>query len=222
MEKGYLIRMSLIQKLFRLDGKWKHINFNEKAAEIAINSEPSEDNPFLDPKICETLVKGLHVAEGIDYSYGGWMEDRSILWKGHYHKEGHTVHLGVDYNVPAGTKVHAPFDCTVIHSWVDPDQNGGWGGRLILDVGDKHFEMAFILGHLTHDLPKVGDKFKAGDVIGIVANYPDNGNWFPHLHVQCVDPMLLVLLPTDKWHTIDGYDKYDDELAKDYPDPELL
>lgn len=93
------------------------------------------ENPALDPYWCmaqqEQLVKELQC----DYIYGGYMEDRSFVWRGHYHQNGFT-HYGVDYCVPEGTPVFLPRNGSLVCLEHDPDPNGGWGGRAVYEIHD--------------------------------------------------------------------------------------
>jgi hypothetical protein len=207
----------LVHLLFPdLKGKYKPLNLNQHAEEDTINwySNSDHHNDLLNPYLCELWVNKLHKLYGCEYSFGGWLEDRSVLWRGHYHQRGHTIHLGVDYNVPAGTSVHAPFDSEVVHSYCDCDVDGGWVGRLMF-ASDEGF---YIMGHLCrNELPRKGTKFKQGEFIERIASYPENGNWYPHLHLQRISaPCLSRFLDWDK---IDGYSNMYDGIENDYPNP---
>lgn len=195
-----------------LEDSWKYLNLGELAKEVV-----SDNNPLLNPENCAIWVEEVHVKNNTKYSYGGYLEDRSILWKGHYHKPGHAIHLGIDYNVPAGTLVHMPCDGLLIYSNLDEDQNGGWGGKLIFDTEDKNCPF-LILGHLS-DIPTIGKIFKKGDVVGKIANYPYNGNWFPHLHVQTASCFKINGVDVT---SVDGYSNLYEGIEKDFPNPELL
>jgi murein DD-endopeptidase MepM/ murein hydrolase activator NlpD len=56
---------------------------------------------------------------------------------------------------------------------------------LLRQVSISDFYLLF--GHLaTENLPKVGDKIKAGEQIGFVGDFDQNGDWFWHLHFQAM------------------------------------
>ena len=81
--------------------------------------------------------------------------------------------MGIDYCLPENTPVHALFDGEVVIA--------------VIDAGDT------LYGHLTvanATQHKVGDFLKKGQKIAELANYPENGNWVPHLHFQI---MLSIL-----------------------------
>lgn len=170
-----------------------------------------KDNQLLEPQFCEDWVKKIAQNLGVDFTWGGHFEDRKHLWSGFYNEAEKVTHLGIDYNVPSGTPVAAPQNCVVVHAWKDISGSNGWGGRLILKL-DEPWQNApyLVLGHLAHDnLPKEGAIFKKGDVITVTGEPHENGNWFPHLHVQCVNEAFyqqhiddLTLL--DGYYLVDG------------------
>ena len=63
----------------------------------------------------------------------------------------------------------------------DNDQNGGWGGKVTFEC--KNFFLT--LAHLKNIPENIGTPYKAGDVVGLVAESDKNGGWYEHLHVQC-------------------------------------
>lgn len=174
----------MYQALFpELTGKWCEINLNEHAKHTAL--------PLEDPHVCARWINHLHSLLGVDYSYGGYLEDRSVLWKNHYMNE--YIHLGVDFNVPAKTPVHSPVTGVVREVWFDPDMHGGWGGRVIIERNN----ILYIFAHLDLQSVWVGDIIAQGDIISVVGTPETNGGWFPHLHVQCTPASVAV--------THDGY-----------------
>ncbi len=163
-------------------------------------------NPLLDPDTCQQMVSNVHKKYNLDFSYGGWLEDRSFLWKGSYLDEtGGYIHLGVDFNVPEYTEVASCFDAEVVRIDDDYPIEGGWGNRIIV----KHatLPLYFIYAHLDEDLIcKVGDILVQGQVFAKVGKTPFNGKWFPHLHLQSVDSVLYEeLIRTNALDTLDGY-----------------
>ena len=184
----------------QLTGQWVNVNLNDYSLYLDI-----EPNPLLDPGVCWGWVLGITALNNANYSYGGYLEDRAHLWRGHYHKPGHTIHLGVDYNVPSHTEVHLPNDALLFSASYDKDQNGGWGGKLVFMSKDKFL----LLGHMDEIVCDVGNVYKKGDVVGRVAHYPANGNWYPHLHAQC----MRVFDPN-----VDGYAAWSESLDLDRND----
>jgi peptidoglycan LD-endopeptidase LytH len=202
----------LIRKLFvTLGGRWAKININEVAVNLnALLGLPAEgENPFLDPGMCQNWQDFVLKITDAKYLYGGYMEDRSVVWRGHYHQPGHTIHLGVDFYVPAGTKVHMPCAGNLCHSFQDPDQNGGWGGKLIFRIG----KIYLVLGHLTDIVSDIGVTCFEGTVVGSVADHTINGGWSPHLHVQ-----LMTKYDPD----VDGYAAMYEDIKRDFPNPNSI
>lgn len=168
-------------------GKWKKIDFDEESRKI---EEVVTDLDFTNPDVCSDLVDKLHQRYKVNYSWGGFLEDRSNLWKDHYQKEsGAFVHLGVDYNVPVKTEVALIKPGRVVDVFIDKDQYGGWGGRITWDLQDGTF---LTYGHLMHDIKVSKGQFcKSGEIVGKVGFPNENGGWYPHLHVQLMNKIFI-------------------------------
>tara|TARA_B100000575_G_scaffold57829_1_gene43658 strand:+ start:14202 stop:17225 length:3024 start_codon:yes stop_codon:yes gene_type:complete len=129
---------------------------------------------------------------------GGYLEPRSIYTSdtyekiGNYGKENRTIHLGVDFWLSPGTKVGAIYDGEVITA-INDKGNKEYGGLVILKHIIDDLEFYTLYGHNTVESVlknKIGKKVKKGDIISEIANYPENGNWAPHLHFQIMLSML--------------------------------
>src|SRR5688572_15643106 len=123
------------------DKKWAEIDLNKISLSTNFN--------IVDPMEQEKWINKLHTKLGVDYTYGGYLEHRVKMLAGHYHSlmgKDHFWHLGIDYNVPAKTTVHLPFDGELVFSEMDPDYYGGWGGKLIFKIKDQYV----IFGHLDN------------------------------------------------------------------------
>ncbi|NNM13989.1 MAG: phosphotransferase, partial [Gammaproteobacteria bacterium] len=133
---------------------------------------------------------------------GGYLEPRALYIAPEYDSVGNsgrrsrTVHLGVDYWLPAYTSVHAVLDGEVVAA-VDNSGDKQYGGLLILKhtIEDQHGEFSFfsLYGHLTVSSATqhtIGDQIKQGECIARLGSYPENGNWSPHLHFQLMLSML--------------------------------
>lgn len=206
----------LAQRIFpQLRGKWANVSLDAFAKFSMPQSHHNFPNPLLDPVYCSKWVDHVHKIVGCDHSQGGYLEDRRHLWRGHYIPADAAIHYGIDYNVSAGIEVHALSDCTLIHLFNDYDKRGGWGGRLTFQQDDGK---VYLYAHVAHWglLTKVGKKYKAGDLVGFVGSAPGNGNWYPHLHLQCIDFEYTTLAD------VDGYGKLDDVLKLAYPDPNVV
>lgn len=129
---------------------------------------------------------------------GGYLEPRPIYTSTAYDKignngrESRTIHLGIDFWLPAFTPVHALLDGEVVTAANDAGDKE-YGGLVILKHLIEKLEFYTLYGHntvasaLQH---KVGDIVKKGDKITELGNYPENGSWAPHLHFQVMLSML--------------------------------
>ena len=55
-------------------------------------------NPLNDPWFCDHWVGEVATRLGADHSWGGWLEDRAHLWRGHWGKLKIRVHAGIGIN----------------------------------------------------------------------------------------------------------------------------
>ena len=154
------------------DRGWVYIPLGSLAL---AEQRPHRPNPLLDPVYCQKWIKRLHRRYRASCSYGGWFEDRSTLWSGHYMAPGMSFHLGVDFSVPERSRVYSPTEGTVAETWHDTDAVGGWGGLVILQVKPR---LHLILAHLGKIHVCTGDKVKVGQLLGSIGNANTNGNWF--------------------------------------------
>jgi murein DD-endopeptidase MepM/ murein hydrolase activator NlpD len=162
-------------------------------------------NKFLDPVFCEGFVEQLHSRLGLTYSYGGWLEDRSYLWRTSYmEKKNNFIHVGLDVNVPYNTKVFADIEGIVVLVDSDYPEEGGWGNRVI--VKHNHRDLYIIYAHLANGVQvKQGDRVSKDTFLGKVGKSSQNGFWFPHLHLQVVKGKHFRNLLKNNLKTLDGY-----------------
>lgn len=181
-------------------------------------------NPLNDPWFCDSWVGRITARLGADHSWGGWLEDRSHLWRGHYLPPGCTVHLGIDLNVPAGTLVLAPLAGEVMHAVPCREQGGGWGGWFVLRADKPPGGVDYLLlGHLAHrGLPQPGDRLTAGASVGTIGTPLENGGWYPHLHLQALSTAAWDAVQHDPDRLLDGYAWPGPDLAGQFPDPAQL
>ncbi len=133
-------------------------------------------------------------AAGAKVGFGGYNEDRVIYKRSSHFQsdEPRSVHLGVDLWAKAGTSVFAPLDGT-IHSFADNEGLGNYGPTIILAhlIGSVQFYTLY--GHLSRGSLKglfAGKKVKAGDEVGTLGNFPENGDWPSHLHFQIITELM--------------------------------
>jgi murein DD-endopeptidase MepM/ murein hydrolase activator NlpD len=197
-----------------------YVNLNEWAQawlKRAYGRYPNP-SPLLKPRICSAFVREVHDTLSLDWSYGGWLEDRTELWQGNYLAEGDKyLHLGVDFNAPVGTSVAIDMGGKIIRVDSDKDQNGGWGTKIAVMLHDAN--IILIYAHIDLVGLKQGDAVKSAQVIGKIAPSTRNGNWYPHVHVQAMSyPLYSNLVSTGQ---LDGYGKSSEifALSRDFPDP---
>ena len=150
---------------------------------------------------------------------GGYLEPRALYTSSAYDtignkgKESRSIHLGVDYWLPENTPVHAILDGEVVIAINDAGDKE-YGGLVVLKHTVEDLEFYTLYGHNTVESAtkhKVGDCILKGEQVAILANYPENGNWAPHLHFQVllslfdytIDyPGVAYLSQIDVWKSI--------------------
>ena len=129
---------------------------------------------------------------------GGYLEPRSIYTSSSYEKlgnfgdESRTIHLGLDFWLPPSTEVNSIFDGEVVAA-VNDKGNKEYGGLVIIKHNINNLEFYTLYGHNTVESVlknTIGKKIKKGDKIAEIGDYPENGNWAPHLHFQIMLSML--------------------------------
>ncbi len=180
---------------------------------------------FADPDVSFAMHDEENKLMGVDWTFGGWLEDRSDIWADTYlKKEKLFLHLGVDSYVPAGTEVFAVLDGKIVYAGNDTDI-GGWGRHVIQMVLYCDQVHALIYGHLHKNLEcKKGD-IRKGQPIGWVGDKHHNGQWAPHLHLQLWGCNVVDVTDWKKFlEKYDGYGKLADRnlWANICPDPTPL
>ncbi len=148
-------------------------------------------------------VFGKMRAAGVKVSIGGYNEHRVIYRRSEHFtslEEPREIHLGIDFWAEAGTPVFAPLD-GIVHSFQDNAHFGDYGPTIILEHPGKAAEnpsdtmtspLYSLYGHLARASLNglfIGKAFKAGDQLGEIGPYPENGDWPPHLHFQFMTDM---------------------------------
>jgi len=164
-----------------VSGSW--IGDREKAVDLDLFQYKIEQ---LQRKVPEEIIAG------------GYLEPRALYGTDAYDrmgnngKESRTVHLGIDLWVPPGTPVHALFDGEVITA-VNDAGDKEYGGLIILKHREDDITFYTLHGHLSIESTlyhRAGDPIKKDQLLGLIGNYPENGNWAPHLHFQVMLSLL--------------------------------
>jgi len=157
---------------------------------------------------------------------GGYLEPRPLYTTTAYDKMGNngtesrTIHLGIDFWLPAQTPVHALFDGIVVTA-VNDIGDKEYGGLIIVKHLADDLEFFTLYGHLSIasiETREVGQRITKGDCIGYLGHYPENGNWPTHLHFQI---MLAKLGYTDDFPGV-AYPEEINVWRSICPDPNLI
>ena len=192
------------------------INFLRKNPKLKLSAKDA-----INPYKCTQLVKKIHKEKGLVWSYGGYLENRSIALQNSYLKKTKCwLHLGIDINLPIGTPVQAAFNGIVYAADSDYPEEGGWGNYIILEHKIAGVKFYSIYGHLSKNCLADRDQtISSGEIIGLVGNQEENGFWFPHTHFQFISETEIKRAGNP--FTLDGYGSEKDlpYLKENYPDP---
>lgn len=153
---------------------------------------------FSDFDLFEFKINQLRKKHSRSIIAGGYLEPRLVYnteayqKKGNERNESRTVHLGIDFWLPAGTPVHAPLKGEVVLA-INDEGDREYGGLIILKHQVEELTFFSLYGHLTVKSATsrlAGEIIEAGEIVGLLGNYPENGNWPPHLHFEIMLSML--------------------------------
>lgn len=153
-----------------------------------------QQTDLVDTATFNEAVNQMLKAQNATIGVGGYFEDRSIYRRSSHFDtaaESRNLHLGIDVWMEAGTSVHTPLDA-IVHSFQDNNNFGDYGPTIILEHQLEGVTFYTLYGHLSRQSLEgleVGKAFKKGDRIAWLGNYPENGDWPPHLHFQIMATM---------------------------------
>ncbi|SNZ00443.1 aminotransferase class III-fold pyridoxal phosphate-dependent enzyme [Flagellimonas pacifica] len=185
---------------FELSDLFPTIRKNEvQHLDLSVSSKwIGHEREFNDLDLFQFKINRLQKEKPNQIPAGGYLEPRPLYTSTEYDKignnsrESRTIHLGVDFWLPAQTPVHAILNGEVVVA-VNDEGNKEYGGLIILKHEVENLSFYTLYGHLTPDSAtskKRGETIKKGECIGYLGNYPENGNWAPHLHFQIMLSML--------------------------------
>ncbi|MCF0059431.1 peptidoglycan DD-metalloendopeptidase family protein [Dyadobacter sp. CY356] len=186
--------MKILAEILREHPRFEKIISSPKPYRKLDFSESNKD--LLAQDLTETAVFSDYVFEVMlsknEYiGIGGYDENRVIYrQRDHFTNQENprSVHLGVDIWTEAGEAVYAPLIGTV-HSFAFNNNFGDYGPTIILKHELGGFEFYTLYGHLSLEsldgLYK-GKPVNAGEKIASIGNFPENGDWPPHLHFQVI------------------------------------
>ncbi|WP_017930858.1 M56 family metallopeptidase [Robiginitomaculum antarcticum] len=161
-------------------GKFEHTDFTSTKASVATPVPP------ISPASISLKTHHAHSSEDLPYytksgikitpQFLAPLTSTSVMAShGEYIKDKDEYHSGTDYNAAIGTPVRASLGGTVIFA----NKYGNWGGLIkIKHIGGLETRYASLGAFKV----KVGDKVKAGQIIGTVGTI--NKVWAPHLHFE--------------------------------------
>jgi 4-aminobutyrate aminotransferase-like enzyme/Ser/Thr protein kinase RdoA (MazF antagonist) len=129
---------------------------------------------------------------GIELGIGPWGEERTVYAGEMFvsrliEETRRTRHLGLDFFMPAGTKVFTPLAATVVSVEIEPDPLG-YGCLIALrHTPEGCPPFVTLWGHMAHEALQrlaAGDRLEAGALVGEMGAPTENGGWAPHLHLQ--------------------------------------
>ncbi len=127
-------------------------------------------------------------------AFGGYNELRTLYNRSELFNNKDTnrnIHIGLDIWVPAYTDIISPLDGTV-HSFKDNDNFGDYGPTIILEHVINNRKFYTLYGHLSRPSLKeleIGQKIRAGEKVGELGDFDENGDYAPHLHFQVIEDM---------------------------------
>ena len=185
---------------FQLTDLFPTIQKNEiQALDLSVSSKwIGHQEEFNDLDLFEYKINKLQAKNTSKIIAGGYLEPRPLYTStdfdtiGNNGRESRTIHLGVDFWLPAQSPVHTLFTGQIVVCFNNAG-NKLYGGLIILKHCINNFEFYTLYGHLSIESvsnKKIGDTIKKGNCVGYLGNRKENGSWVPHLHFQ----VLLSLL----------------------------
>jgi 4-aminobutyrate aminotransferase-like enzyme/Ser/Thr protein kinase RdoA (MazF antagonist) len=133
----------------------------------------------------------------VPLAIGRYREDRPVYVSAAFEtddaSEGRSVHVAVDLFTAAGEPVLAPLDGVVLDVEYRPDPYDFGGVVLLEHQTDEGVPFWTLYGHLAEASARarsVGETIAAGQEVGRIGAYAENGNWAPHLHLQLLTDHL--------------------------------
>ena len=145
------------------------------------------------PEEAERLWRGIADKDGIELGIGPWGEERPVYSSDAFRSvfapdQRRSLHLGLDLFAPAGTDIFTPLDATVADLF-ETDIPLDYGHAVLLRHEPEGGAFYSLWGHLSAQTVrerKVGERLRAGDLIGQLGATHENGNWQPHVHIQLI------------------------------------
>lgn len=157
-------------------------------ADLSWQSQLVEATPVRDQVAFQQLLEKT-MSPNYSWGFSPYLERRDTLLADcpQMAADKRYYHLGMDIIVPVATPLHAPLDSVVEASGYEAGE-GNYGAFVLLRHEGLGFAPFFSLyGHLKQQsLPAAGQVFAAGEMFAKIGDFPENGNWFHHTHLQVI------------------------------------
>ena len=174
------------------------VGLDLSAGSTLVSSDPADNaaEPFARRVFAAMREAGARIG------VGGYDEARLIYATdafagGAVTDERRTVHLGIDLTLAPGSPLYAPLDGTV-HGFEDAPGRLDYGPVIVLrheTTGAEPLAFYTLYGHLDRESLEglsIGQLITAGTRFATIGAPPNNGDWWPHVHVQIITDMLDV------------------------------
>lgn len=170
------------------------------------NSDTQAFTDLLFGVIAQNSPSKTSVPTAAQIGIGRYNEPRRIYTadsfriSGNDRDEWRTIHLGIDLFMLPGTAVHAPLPGK-IHSFANNNARLDYGSVIVL-LHDAPPDLTFytLYGHLSEaslENLTIGQQIAKGEKFAEIGNFPTNGDWPPHLHLQILCELLEPDAATD-------------------------
>ena len=151
------------------------------------------------------------VAKSTDYVFAKMRREKAVAGVGRYNEPrpvytgdnyglpandvplSRSIHLGIDLFLEAGAALFSPY-AGKVKVIVNDIGDKEYGPLLILEhETDKGIPFYTLYGHLSMETLvrwKVGEEVEQGALIAHIGDFPENGNWVPHVHFQIITDLL--------------------------------
>lgn len=187
-------------------------------------SDSYKVSPFLTPEVMQGAIDEHHTRHGWRWSWGGYGENRTQLWRGSYLSclPGEFLHAGIDMNLPAKSPVLCTRGGIIRVVGDDRDTQGGWGPFVVVETQKDNKKEFVLYGHLGEVLVQPYQRVEPGSMIARTGTPPQNGGWWSHLHIQKIEGQFF--LKSQQQGLLDVLDGYFPKRAEPfyapiYPNP---
>ncbi|MDO1448700.1 peptidoglycan DD-metalloendopeptidase family protein [Rhodocytophaga aerolata] len=161
--------------------------------DLSENNKDLQGKNLVTTESFEAYILGLMAKSGAEAAVGGYNENRIIYRRSSHFSgvENRTIHLGIDIWAQAGTEIFSPLEGK-IHSFRNNIGFGDYGPTIITEHQLEDITFYILYGHLSlADVVALRKQqpIAKGELLGRIGNYPDNGDWPPHLHFQIISDM---------------------------------